>query len=883
MFEPFFSVIVPIYKTEQYLDEAIVSIISQNIGFEEYIQLILVRNGESKESDEICEKYKRRFPDNIDYIGLERNVGPNGGRIEGLKLAKGQYVNFFDSDDRWEDGSFKSVYDYIHSVKDIDVIACRRKQFDANNSYAWLDSKFYANHVVEIDKSYQELVVAMNTCFLKKTLFQDFSLDPKLYHAEDTVFLNQIILTKGKYAVFKDAIYLYRKRSENTSLLETRVNDPRWYKDTLTEGLLPLINLSKKKYGYVHPYLQYYLAYDLNPRLNTPKTKCLSANEYSSYIGVLQSLICLIDDAIILDHNYLDLYQKMVLFQIKYGDCENIIKVEEVNEGLLSINGLKFIYLKREPVIELNILKISANNICLSGYVCMPLLIHNYRPIIVDNKGREILVRVSDNVNDKSKRYSLGKEYYSKRLFSVQFSVNDVKSFHFIVIFKDVHIPVGIRLGDYSKLSWKNNLHYSQDGYIVTFNNTIFSLEEWSFKREIRKEMEFYIDLFWKKEFSIIITRLAVKILKLLNKKETWLMLDRGLDANGNAALLFEYISQHPVAGVNVYYVIDKGSADYKKMKKLGKAIPFKSFKHKLFTLSSERIISSYTNVYVGNLTGKNNDEYKDLYKFDQIHLQHGVIASDLSSDIDVQTCNLSKIVVSSSYEKNSLLSLPYGYKEDQLLLTGLCRFDILYRMASNCKKIILIAPTWRLGIAGKFDTNDVPMYNSDFISTRFFIFYNELINDQRLISKMKKNGYAGVFLLHPMMMVQTKDFEQNECFSILESNHDYYKTITESSLLVTDYSSIAFDFAFLKRPVIYCQFDIDSFYEMHTYKKGYFDYGVHGFGPVCFDLDSTVDNIIKYIDNGCKMESVYCERVDDFFENIDDCNTERVYNELIK
>ena len=64
------SVIVPVYKVEQYLEETIESVIHQTIGFKN-IQLILVNDGSPDNSEEICLKYKNKYPDNIIYIIIQ--------------------------------------------------------------------------------------------------------------------------------------------------------------------------------------------------------------------------------------------------------------------------------------------------------------------------------------------------------------------------------------------------------------------------------------------------------------------------------------------------------------------------------------------------------------------------------------------------------------------------------------------------------------------------------------------------------------------------------------------------------------------------------------------------------------------------------------------
>lgn len=104
------------------------------------------------------------------------------------------------------------------------------------------------------------------------------------------------------------------------------------------------------------------------------------------------------------------------------------------------------------------------------------------------------------------------------------------------------------------------------------------------------------------------------------------------------------------------------------------------------------------------------------------------------------------------------------------------------------------------------------------------------------------------------------------------------------NKLLITDFSSVAFDFAYLRKPVIYCQFDADNFFNGgHDYKRGYFDYERDGFGEVEYDLESTVDRIIEYMENDCKLKDKYRERIDKFFAFNDQNNCQRVYEEIIK
>ena len=94
------SVIIPVYNVEKYLEETIESVVNQTIGFDN-IQMILVNDGSPDNSEEICLKYKEKYPDNVVYVKQE-NAGVSSARNNGLKHATGKYVNFFDSDDIWD-------------------------------------------------------------------------------------------------------------------------------------------------------------------------------------------------------------------------------------------------------------------------------------------------------------------------------------------------------------------------------------------------------------------------------------------------------------------------------------------------------------------------------------------------------------------------------------------------------------------------------------------------------------------------------------------------------------------------------------------------------------------------------------------------------------
>ena len=110
----------------------------------------------------------------------------------------------------------------------------------------------------------------------------------------------------------------------------------------------------------------------------------------------------------------------------------------------------------------------------------------------------------------------------------------------------------------------------------------------------------------------------------------------------------------------------------------------------------------------------------------------------------------------------------------------------------------------------------------------------------------------------------------------------DYQSLLSTSSLLITDYSSVFFDFAYLKKPIIYSQFDYDEYRKNH-YKKGYFDYRKDGFGDVVVNEADVIKCVFDSYNNDFKLKPTFEKKHDDFFQLYDNKNNERIYEEINK
>src|SRR5699024_8384530 len=139
-----------------------------------------------------------------------------------------------------------------------------------------------------------------------------------------------------------------------------------------------------------------------------------------------------------------------------------------------------------------------------------------------------------------------------------------------------------------------------------------------------------------------------------------------------------------------------------------------------------------------------------------------------------------------------------FGYDPDEVFVTGLSRFDSLFEKDVQVKRQVLIIPTWR----------DWIQTDEAFIDSEYYERYKNLIHSETLQRLAKEYDFEILFCLHPNMQQFSHYFENDHVKVITQGEVDVQFLIKQSSLMVTDYSSVGFDFGFLHKPIIYYQFD---------------------------------------------------------------------------
>lgn len=366
------------------------------------------------------------------------------------------------------------------------------------------------------------------------------------------------------------------------------------------------------------------------------------------------------------------------------------------------------------------------------------------------------------------------------------------------------------------------------------------------------------------------------------SRKDIWMTFDQLFKGGDNGEYFFRYVSDRKGKGnIDIYYVLNKTAPEYGELRrKYGRRVlVFNSLRHKLLSLHASMIFATRVDVKLYCGFGNELEVYfRGLFNAEITCLQHGLTIQRIAQYQNRLFDNTKLYFCVSPFERENLLHPVYGYQKEQLLMTGAPRYDGLI---SRDKRQILITPTWRRSVtAGTNSKGSMNEYSVNFKHTEYFRLYNTLINDPRLIACAKETGYKLIYLIHPILSPQTKDFTVNDYVQIIpESEVNYEKILSESSLMVTDYSGVQFDFAYMRKPLIYYHPDTLP----PQYEAGGLQYDTMGFGPVCINNDSVVEQICNHMQRNCRMEDIYRNRVEDFFAYNDQNNCQRVYEQTLQ
>lgn len=888
MHEIDFTVIMAVYNTEPYLKEAVDSLIGQTIGFS-HIQLILVDDGSTDGSGRVCDEYRSCYPENVIVIHKE-NGGVSSARNAGIPLAKGRYLNFMDSDDRMEGDAFEKVLSFFEKHEnETDVVAIPVRFFDGQSGEHIQNHKFSLKE--DIVDLYEHPFITNLSCsysFFKTETATDFTFDTKLTVTEDGKYALSVLLKKMTLGLVRDTVYWYRKRSSGeASAIQSQTTKASSYIPWLEHYANWALDYAEQHLGNVPKFVQYEVMYDLQWKLQQTHIPfvALPPNEQSRYREMLKDTLKKIDaDVIMAQRNISEPYKVYAIMQKKGKDL-SIRKTQGDIELLFDQNVIASVS-RMETVWDFLTFNKNDNTYTIEGYH----LLYG-----IENESVELYLIVNDRPIpcDPVKRINetfvfCGEEIVRMMGFRASVSAVEAKVINIRSAVKLQGMMVERKSCGYGFFFPISNFYESGYAYLgqhtatVDKNGFVLSKRQGPIN-DIVREINYLLEV-WKKNRGNarkgVLFRLTSQLARLFKFRNLWIVSDRANRADDNGEALFQFLLLHKPPRTRVVFTVGKETKDYQRLSKMGKCVPFSSFGYKVLFLLCDVNISSHADQrkYCWH-----HEELRDLQSYTKhVFLQHGVIKDDMSEYLNRYKQNISGFITTAVPEYDSVNNDSYGYNPGEVWLTGLPRFDRLYRAEGKC---ITIMPTWRKYLMEHLNEETGEWKpKAGFEKQVFYQFYNALINSERLIGTLQENGYTLQFFPHPLINPYIDRFHHDPRVVFLSTSETNYRDVyAMSELVVTDYSSSVFDFAYLRKPLVYCQFDKEEFFSgEQLYVKGYFDYEHDGFGEVVYDIDHAIDIIIEYAKGGCVLKDKYHERIDAFFAFNDQNNCHRVLDMIL-
>lgn len=851
-FEYDVSVVIPVYNAEKYLDECILSLVNQTYDFSS-IQVLLINDGSTDKSLEICKKYKKY--NNIEVID-KKNTGVSDTRNVGIKKSSGKYIMLLDSDDFISNDTISNLYNFFEKHYDeIDLVTYPLCIYDNKRSTIHSRYKAYNNGTSVYDLN-EYIHLNQNTInVIFKNEFDKTNLfDTNMILSEDQNFNTEILMKKKKIGYVKEAAYYYRKLGVSVSATK---NNPYHCFDEIISYNENLLEKYKED-GKVPKYVQSLVLHTLNWRINTDQLfpYHYSEKDYRNAKKRIINLIKNIEPDVICSTKNIDLYNKFFFFVFSLRKPEIVIE----NNSLLIKYGDAILCDKSQVNAEVVQLKLEDNELRLYACVMLPVINNEDIEVYLSKKVKGKATNIKLDLI-KSNRLKKQCDEYEVNLYNfyIKMDIQNNAELSFSIRVNDNTIPINLTYNKYTCGKFANNkkvVFYNKKSKKLKISNS-YLLNSLCVK--IRNDLSVL-----KRNSKAYLYRIVSKIYP--TKRNIYLYSDRN-NIIDNAYYQFKH-DINIKDGKNRYYVT---SMDEEKKNKYFSSyeqnflVDIGSLKHKVLFLRAKKIFTSFVDLQVYCPFNKGIKYYKDLKKYDLIYLQHGLLHANLVGMYSKEFKEIDKFIISSYFEEDNLKN-NYNYLDEDLIKSTMPRMKSKFD-EDKCKNKILFAPSWRKYLIGSLINNKRELCSDALLKSDFYKEINNVLKSEKLYKLLKDNDLVFDFKVHPIFTDYIKYFYCNDriTVSVGDIKPEEYK------MLITDFSSVQFDYVFLKRPIMYFIPDMDQIKSgMHTYRKLDLKHE-DAFGELYTNSQEFIDAIASYISSDFKTKKKYLDRMDNFFFEVDD------------
>jgi glycosyltransferase involved in cell wall biosynthesis/CDP-glycerol glycerophosphotransferase (TagB/SpsB family) len=891
---PLLSLVVPTYNVARYLPEFFDGLDAQAKALDG-VEVVFVDDGSTDESAALISDWIGRSGNAARLIRKD-NGGLSSARNAGLAAATGEWVNFPDPDDILTAKYLANVRKFLRSKpgQKVDLAA-------SNLVYLYepggrledthpLKFKFTKHHrIVDLERHPAYIHLHANTAFYRRALLDEWDLrfDERIRPNFEDAHLTALYLAhfeRPRIGMIEDAVYLYRRRGDGSSLVQASWTNELKYDAIPRFGWLDMLTRTKAEHGRIPRWMQNLVLYDLSfyfqidHRTNSPMPG-LSAACKEGFLNLVEEVLTYIDPEMIEGFHVnpisVEIKQALLIGLKRLGTApaEGFVDLIDEHQQLVRVRYF-FAGVRPEEEFRSRGFTVEPEHAKVRPirYFDRALMFERtaWLPatstIELNLDGRPLPLRIG---MPELSRYTIGPRAMWLRL-------------------ADKPPPSRERAAGATKAirDWSGEPAASAGADSAEIGAAGSSRGRDLPGRLIARLPR--VPGAKRTQLDDLLTRgISSSPYGKTRYHDAWLLLDRDTGAQDNAEHLYRYLrAEQPQ--VNAWFVLSPDSPDWPRLEAEGvRLIAHGSREHAAALLHCEHVISSQIDHYV---THPLDEARFGPRTWQYTFLQHGVTKDDLSNWINYKPISL--MITATPDEHQSIVGdgTPYRYTSKEVKLTGFPRHDRLWTLAANDpapdEPLLLVMPTWRRELL--FEAADRKgnrrELRDDFWNSAYAKSWKAILESERIHKAAEENGWRVAFVPHPNMQGYVDRWTAPPHVALHRFDSvDIQKILARGGAMVTDYSSLAFEMAYIERPVVYFQFDQREFFNgTHAYRKGTWSYEDQGFGPVTIHLDNAVDAITDVIARGGVAEPEYAARMRDTFPFRDGKCSQRTYEAVL-
>jgi glycosyltransferase involved in cell wall biosynthesis len=844
---PRFTLISPVYGVAGFLEDFIASIEAQTFDLER-VQVVMVDDGSVDGSLGILKAWAERRPGLVRVVRQE-NAGQAAARNTGLEHATGEWVSFPDPDDALSDRYLEHVDGFLSAHPQADLVATNRWIWNeatgqTTNTHP-VRHMFQRDRVVDLTTESHYFYGPGNAAFFRRDRIESEAIrfDTRIRPAfEDGHFTIVYLLCTStpQVAFLKSARYLYRKRRDGSSTLQTSKTHPGRYTLMFEHGFLDVIDRAIKRQGSVPRWLQSFLVFELSWYFTLTDARSgpgvpTSGPRSERVHALIRQTLAHLEEPEVIERAMVRL-QRIPRYVLLHGYAarpwhEPFVLLTKLDRQQQVVQATYFF--TGEPPVE---------EILLDGRPALP---QHAKSVDYDFMGQTLLRRRILWIP-------------SNAAVTIRLDGQDMPA-----VFRRPEFPVDVA----TPAAMRRNL---PDPRAKVTRRVETSTEPVPTTREGRKAQ-----------------RLSTSAAVERRYRRAWVLMDRIHNAGDSGEILFKHLREHH-ANINAWFVLEKGTAAWQRLRSEGYAdrlVAHGSMAWRLLMANAWHLISSHADEAITHPPAI-VEFTRPRWKF--TFLNHGVIKDDLSGWLNHKP--IETFVTSTTQEYESIAGdSAYVFSSREVKLTGMPRFDRLrtvgLRFGPDRRDLLLVSPTWRKGLMSRPrpGTQRRTMDAAVISTSEFMRCWRAFVEDDRLRTEADRHGVRIAFLPHPNLQPVLTELGLPPHVELLSYDRgDVQEYFARARLLVTDFSSVAFNQAYLERPVVYYQFDEDEVLGgAHVGRAGYFDYRSEGFGPVTTTTPDAVSAAVDALDHGPVPMEPYLSRMADSFPQRDGQCSERVFRAI--